>query len=110
LLYEVERKVFRTAVRFRPGPPENFLNDYTGTTEKLAKVDQSKDQPVRRVIVVSSTAESFLMGLTRFSTGQRVTKWTARECETRRIGVTQSKKRFKLNANDAFFGEVRLAA
>ena len=26
------------------------------------------------------------------STGQRVSKWTARECETRRVGVTQPKK------------------
>jgi len=26
------------------------------------------------------------------STGQRVTEWTARECETRRIGETRSKK------------------
>jgi hypothetical protein len=70
LLYEVERKVFRTRGQYPAGPPENFLNDYTGTTEKLAKVDQSKDQPVRRVIVVSSTAESFLMGLTKFRRGK----------------------------------------
>jgi hypothetical protein len=29
----------------------------------------------------------YLGGDDTVSTGQRVTKWTARECETRRIGV-----------------------
>ena len=29
------------------------------------------------------------------STGQRVTEWTARECETRRVGGTRPKKQKK---------------
>lgn len=34
------------------------------------------------------------------STGQQVNEWTARECETRRIGETRSQKQNKVNAND----------
>ena len=41
------------------------------------------------------------------STGQRVTEWTARECETRRVGGTRPKKQNKINANDESY---RIAA
>ena len=41
----------------------------------------------------------------------QVDKWTARECETRRVGVTRPKKQNKVNANDNYyFEDMRLAA
>jgi hypothetical protein len=69
-LYEVKQKVSWTRVRLPPGPPENFLSNYTGTAEILANSRQSKDQPGRWVTVVSSTSEGFLMGQPWFRQGK----------------------------------------
>jgi hypothetical protein len=39
------------------------------------------------------------------------TEWTARECETRRIGIIPVEEAKPINANDAFYSEdLRLAA
>ena len=40
----------------------------------------------------------FNNGPAMVSTGQQVNKWTARECETRRVGGTRPKKQKTLNA------------
>jgi len=101
LLYEADRKVFWTGVRLPPSPPKvitEVTRNKSGHRVRasgqdcVSSVDSLPNRPLRRVV---ENATITFDGDAMVSTGQQVNKWTARECETRRIGVTRSKKQKK---------------
>ena len=66
--------MFWTRVRLPPGPPKVHY----GVTVRFRSLGWGKR--------LTSIGKCTFDGPVMVSTGQRVTEWTARECETRRVG------------------------